>query len=439
MSRTRFYTVLFFASAMAMAISMPVVHAADSGGGDNTNQYTLSQSTYTVVKRIQKLMGANKYGKAIGLGQSILPRVKKESPYAEALINELIANSYLIQKKLDQAEPYLKTIVQLNALQPSSQRAIVQELAAVYLENKNYNGAIRLYNQVLQQETANKQQPRPDLYYRLGLAYSYRGDANSRKSDYSTALRYIKQAIRMAEQLHAKDPKNNDAPSKDWYQSWFVMAYKLQDFKQARDVAQLLVAKWPNDKDFWSYYANTALLLHDDQQATAIYGLMYKRGMFKSKDDYMQLASLLLEQNTPYKAAEVISDGMQKGIIPKTKDNYDTLSGAWIAARDWDKALSSLSEEAKVSSNGKVYLRQAQIYLNRRDYAKAHEAAQNALNKGGLKNDAGSAWMTLGQAAFEQKDYSTAVKAFHAAEKYKSQERNARSWIKYVASVRKGG
>ncbi len=319
MIRTRLYTILFFASAMAMAISMPMAHAADSGGGDNTNQYTLDNSTYTTVERIQKLMGANKYEKAIDLGKSILPRVKRESPYAEALISELIANSYLIQKKLDQAEPYLKTIVQLNALQPDSQRSIVQELAAVYLENKNYNGAIRLYNQVLQQDTKNKQQPGPDLFYRLGLAYSYRGDANSSNSDYSTALRYIKQAIRMAEQLYAKDPKKNDAPSKDWYQSWFVMAYKLKDFKQARDVAQLLVARWPNDKDFWSYYANTALLLNDDQQAAAIYGLMYRRGMFKSKDDYMQLASLLLEENTPYKAAEVISDGMQKGVVPENQ------------------------------------------------------------------------------------------------------------------------
>ncbi|MGH8127472.1 MAG: tetratricopeptide repeat protein [Gammaproteobacteria bacterium] len=369
-----------------------------------------------------------------------MPRAKKESPYAQALLSELIANSYLIQKKLNQAEPYLKTIVQLNALQPDSQRSIIQELATVYLSNKNYNGAIRLYKQVLDQDAKNKVQPGPDLYYRLGLAYSYRGDAdNSNKSDYSTALQYVKQAIQMAEKLHAKDPKNNDAPSKDWYQSWFVMAYKLKDFKQARDVAQLLVTKWPNDKDFWSYYANTALLLHDDQQAAAIYGLMYKRGMLKSKDDYMQLASLLLEQRTPYKAAEIITDGMQKGIVPKTKDNYDTLSGAWTAARAWDKALAALGQEAGLSSDGKVYLRQAQIYLNRRNYAKAHEAAQNALNKGGLKNDTGSAWMTLGQAAFEQKDYSAAVKAFRQAEKYKSQAQNARSWIKYVASMQQGG
>lgn len=439
MIRIRFYAALFLAGTLALAIAPSAAWAQGNNSNNNTNQYTLDPGTYKQVQRIQKLLGASKYDKAASLGKSMLPRVKKESPYAEALVNELIADSYLAQSKLNEAEPYLKTLVQLDALQPDSQRSVIQELAAVYLSNKNYNGAIRLYKQVLAQDAKNKEQPGPNLYYRLGLAYSYRGDAdNSNKSDYSTALDYVKKAIKMKEQLHARDPKKNDAPSKDWYQSWFVMAYKLQNFNKARDIAQLLVTKWPNDKDFWNYYANTALLLHDDQQATAIYGIMYKRGMLKSKDDYMQLASLLLEQKAPYKAAKIISDGMQKGIIPKTKDNYDTLAGAWTSARSWNKALNALGEEAKLSSDGKVYLRQAQIYLNRRNYTKAREAARNALNKGGLKKDTGNAWMALGEASFELKDYASAVKAFRQAEKYRDQAQDARSWLKYVASERQG-
>lgn|GEM_PF-2526417 len=439
MIRTRFYSALLLGAALVLA---PSAALAQRAGGDtdsnNTNQYTLDNDTYRQVQQIQKLMGDSKYDKAISLGKSILPRVKKESPYAEALVSELIANSYLVQKDLNQAEPYLKSIVQLNALQPDSQNSVVQELATVYLSNKNYDGAIRLYNQVLAQDAKSKLQPGPDLFYRLGLAYSYRGDANKSDSDYKTALENIKKAIHMQDALHAKDPKNNDAPSQDWYESWFVVAYKLKDFGQSRDVAKLLVANWPNKKDYWNYYANSCLLLRDDQQAAAIYGIMYHRGMLDSKDDYLQLASLLLEQKAPYKAGKVIQEGMDKGIIPKTKDNYDTLSGAWTAARAWDKALNALGKEAQLADTGKVYLQQAQIYLNRRDFSNARQAAQNALNKGNMGDKTGQAWMALGEAAFQQKDYNVAVNAFHKAEQYKDQHDNARNWLKYVASSRGG-
>ncbi len=421
------------------ALGLVVAQLAPVAAVAQTNQYTLSTMTYKQVQRIQKLMGNEKYQKAIELGKSLMPRAKKESGYAEAMVSQLIANSYLIQKDFDKAEPYLKRIVELNALQPQSQMSVVQELATIYLVQKNYNGSIRLYQEVFAQAKKTKVEPGPILYYRLGLAYSYRADANNSKQDYEKALDNVKKAIDMEEKLHQKDPKKHDPVSKDWYQSWFVISYKMNDYHQAANVAKLLVAKWPNDKDFWGYYANTALLLHEDRTATAIYGLMYKRGFFKSKDDYLQLASLLLEQGSPYKAAEVLTDGMNKGYIPKTKDSYEQIAGAWTAARDWDKALATLSKEAQVSSNGKVYLRQAAIYLNRRDYSKASQAAQNALNKGGLGDEQGRALMLMGQAEYELKNYDSAVNAFKRAEKYKKQEKDARNWLKYVAQARSGG
>lgn len=435
MNRNYLFITLGALFVFAAQLLVPATAMAQS----NNNQYTLNPATYKQVQRIQKLMGNNKYQKAISLGKSMLPGLKKGNPYAEALVSQLIANAYLAGQHFDQAEPYLKRIIQLDALQPQNQMSVVQELATIYLVKKNYNGSIRLYQQVFKQEKKNKVQPTPILYYRYGLAYSYRADATKNKSDYEKALDNVKKAINMREELHRKKPKKYDPVSKDWYQSWFVISYKMHDYHQAFDVAKLLVAKWPDDKDFWSYYANVALLQHDDSTATAVYGLMYKKGFFKSKDDYLQLASLLLEEGSPYKAAEVMADGMKKGYIPKTKDSYEQLAGAWTSARAWDKALATLSKEAQVSQNGKVYLRQATIYLSRRDYGKASQAAQNALNKGGLGSDAGRALMVLGQSEYELKNYGNAVSAFKRAEKYKKHESDAKNWLKYVAQARSGG
>lgn len=442
MTRNRFYLALCIFAAVVLQFGA-IPSMAQSGGGNSSNQYTLEQSTYHQVERIQKLMGANKYKKAIALGKSMLPSVKKQSNYAEALVSYLVASSYLVQKEYNQAETYLKRIVDLDALQPTQQTNAIQELASVYLISKNYTGSIRLYQQVLAQYAKRKNRkitPDPALYYHLGLAYSYRADSNKSHSDYTKALRYIKEGIQKRKALHEKKPKKYDPVSKDWYDSWFVVAYKMNDYHEALNVAKFLVAHWPKDKDFWNYYANTELLLHQDQDATAIYGLMYKRGMLKSKDDYLQYVSLLLEQKAPYKAATVMTAGIDKGIIPKSKDNYEQLSSSWMAAREWDKALEVLGKEAALSKSGKVYLSQAQIYLQRRDFTKAKEAAENALKKGGMSdNNQGQTLLALGEAQYELKNYDSAIKTFKKAEKYKKQKQNAENWIKYVAQNRKGG
>lgn len=405
---------------MGLATVPALAQKGGGGGGGNSNQYTLSQETYNQVSRVQKLMGNNKYAKARNVAESMQSRVKNESDYAYALVEQLIAQTYLLQKNYDKAEPYLEKIVELDALQPQAQESVIQELANIYLSQKKYSQAINLYKKVIAEKEKKKKQVQPSTYYRLGLAYSF-------SNDYKSAMKDIEKAINMAKK-----------PKKDWYQNWFIVAYKMNDNKKAHEIAQKLVAMWPDDQDFWNYYGNTALLLHKDKEATAIYQLMDKRGMLKSSDDYMQLVNLLIEAKDPYKAAVVLNKAMDKGVIKKTAKNYDILSSAWIQAQEWSKALDALGKEAALAPTGSVYLRQASIYLNQQDYANAKKAAQNAVQKGGLK-EPGRAWMVLGQASYEQKDWKTALNAFHKAENYKKQSQDARNWIQYVSKAKNAG
>lgn len=415
--------LLVGAFLVGVALAVPLAALAqqgESGGGNQTNAYTLSQDTYNVVTRVQKLMGDGHYGKARSLAESLIPRVRREGQYPLALVDQLIAQTYLLQKNYDAAEPYLEDIVRLDALQPQSQLSVISELATIYLTQNKFDNSIRLYKEVIAQERQKKQTPDPSLYYHLGLAYSLKGD-------YQHAYDYIGQAIGMSKEKH-----------QNWYENWFITAYKLNNLRKANQIAKQLVLNWPKNKDYWTYLSNTYLLMHEDNEATAVYGLMYHQGLLRKKDEYLQLASLYLESRAPYKAAAVLQDGLDKGVIPKTADNYDTLAGALIQARSWKKALDALGEEAKLSPNGDVYLRQAEIYLNQQDWADAQQAARNAISKGGLK-DPGHAWMLAGEAAFGRKDWNAALDAFHQAENYKNQAKAARSWVQYVNVSRSAG
>lgn len=417
--------LLAFASSPALAQKAP---GGEEGSTSSTNQYTLSQATYDQINRIQTLLSNNKFDQAISVAKDLLPRARRESSYAEAFVDQLIANAYLMQKDYDAAEPYLQNVINLHALQPQSQQSVIYELATIYLSQNKYDQSINLYKQVMAQMEKSRQIPDPALYYHLGLAYSFKGD-------YQQAYNYIEEGIQKRENpitpKGAKQPVKPQPIPKDWYQNLFVVVYKLKDYHKANDIAKLMVTNWPSDKDFWNYYANTFLLLHEDRDATAVYALMLKRGLLKSKDDYMQLASLYIEQQAPYKAASLLSKGMNEGIVPKTADNYDLLSSTWIQAQEWDKALDALGKEAALAPTGDIYLRQASIYLNKQEYRKAVATAQDAISKGGLR-DTGQAWMILGQAAYQAKETDVALKAFHKAENYKSQVKSARNWIKYV-------
>jgi hypothetical protein len=108
-----FFIPIAACTGVAMLALSPAAPAqkAPSSSSDQTNSYTLSQDTYDQVTRAQKLMGDGNYQQARSVAQSLLARASKESKYAEALVDEIIAQTYLLQKNYDAAEPYLEKIV----------------------------------------------------------------------------------------------------------------------------------------------------------------------------------------------------------------------------------------------------------------------------------------------------------------------------------------
>ncbi len=439
--RSRFCLTVFAAGILAVVVAFSGTSALaqNSGGGgsggNSDNSYVLEKQTYERITRIQKLMGEKKYSQAIAKAKNLLPTAKKQSDYAYALVNQVIAQNYLLLKNYSAAEPYLEKIVTLNALQPRAQRSALYELATLYLLQEQHDKAIQLYKKVIARAEARKKSVRPLLYYHLGEAYY-------QAKDYRHAYQYIHLAIQQRENAKpttdAQGKKVEPKPvPKDWYQNLFITVYQQQKYSQANDIAGMLVAKYPDDDAFWNYYVNTYLILKEDKQAAAVYALMKMRGMLKSKEDYKQLVSLYIENGIPYQAARLLSEGLDKGIVPKTEANYNLLSSTWMRAKDWDKALEALGKQAAVSPSGQVYLRQASIYLARFQYGQAITAAQNAIRKGGL-DDPGLAWMILGQAAFSAHQTQTALGAFHKAEGYSAHAKSARNWIKYVQQAASG-
>ncbi len=113
------------------------------------------------------------------------------------------------------------------------------------------------------------------------------------------------------------------------------------------------------------------------------------------------------------------------------------LSQAWSQAREFRKAIESLGEAAERSEEGHLYLRMARYSMQINDWAGARVAASKALEKGGLEDkDKGQAWLVVGSAAAEAKDYDAAIEAFGKARSYENTRSIAGSWLQYVETER---
>ena len=81
-----------------------------------------------------------------------------------------------------------------------------------------------------------------------------------------------------------------------------------------------------------------------------------------------------------------------------------------------------------MAPDGKMYERLGRSYSELQNWADAEDALIKAINKGGLQ-DAGLAWVLVGQSRYEREDRSGAREAFRNAN-----NRGGRGWIDFMAA-----
>tara|TARA_B100001989_G_C24416067_1_gene401564 strand:- start:77 stop:847 length:771 start_codon:yes stop_codon:yes gene_type:complete len=174
----------------------------------------------------------------------------------------------------------------------------------------------------------------------------------------------------------------------------------------------------------------------------------YQKDLLDKESEYLALAQLLLLNNNPYQAANVLEAGRSKRvpiIDEKTKEekivqvvrdndkNLKLLADAWRLAQEVDKAIPVLEMAAKLSDDGQTFIILGSLYLAEDKLEQAIEAIEKGLKKGKLK-DASQARLSLGQAYFELEDFEQAIKQFRIAARDDDEktQKTANSWIKYT-------
>ncbi|GIX21656.1 MAG: hypothetical protein KatS3mg121_0439 [Gammaproteobacteria bacterium] len=323
-------------------------------------------------------------------------------------------------------------------------------LAYIYASQERYADALRAFNEVLKQpnlpEAMEQQslfsiaqmhlaldQPREAIkaierWFKVApepttQAYVVWAQACYLAEDYRCTARQAENAIALAR-------KQGSLPQESWLLMLRAAYYELGNIPKVIEVLEQLVKLYPKGDYFYQLSAMYGEQ-DDEKRQLAVLEAAYDGGYFSRSSEYVTLASLLLNNGVPYKAAKVLEEGMKNKIVERSVSHLRLLAQAYLFAQEPEASARVLAEAAKKSDDGELYVRLGQAYMSMDRWDDCADAIQEGLKKGGIKRE-GSALVTLGICRFNKDDLDGSIAAFKLAQKHKDTKDFADRWLEYL-------
>lgn len=370
----------------------------------------MKDRVYQRLAKAQKLMADAKYKDSLDLLDS-LEEITKNNAYALAQVHQTRGYVFAQQEQFDKARQYFQKTLDLKALPLSAQLSTLYSLAQVTVAKEDYLGAVPL----LQDYLHNRKDPKPDANFFYGQILA---QLDAKKE----SVVEVEKAISLS-----------SAPKESWYRLLAALHYELKNYDKASAALRAVIKINPEKKMYWKQLSSIYISSDKDREALATLELAEKKGFLTEEKDIIQLAQLSIYQGVPYKAGVYLEKGFENNIVAKTDKNFELLADAWIRAQELDKALIALDKAAPLAKNGKIYVRQGQLYLEKEQWSKSELAIRRGIKKGQLKKP-GLAYIALGIAQYKMGKKQLAKGSFESAGKYSDQKKQAAEWLSHIGS-----
>lgn len=402
---------------LALCLSVYSVQSFAQRAEDNDRKTkttaAMSEAVYKKLSKAQETIEAKKYDEGLAMLRDLL-KERHLSSYEKAQIYNFFAYTYFtLERYKDAIKAYQNVLAQ-----PDLPEALVMNstytLAQLYFIQEEYTKAIDLMKRwfgMTEKPTVNAYMILAQAYYQL--------------ENYKASLEPLKKAYAMVKE-------RGEQPKENLLLLLRVDYYNLGDFPNMLKVLHELVTLYPKP-EYWMTMGQTYSEMKQQKKQMSIFEMLYEHGDLTSGNQQLNLANLYLLYDVPYKAAKVLDKGIKSGVIDDKVRNLRLLAQAWYQADESAKAIGPMRKAAEQSKDGEMDVRLAQAYINLDRYKEAVDALHEGFKKGNIKR-ADSAYIMLGMAEFEMKNYNSALNAFHQAEKDKRSAKSAKSWIKYVES-----
>jgi tetratricopeptide (TPR) repeat protein len=294
-------------------------------------------------------------------------------------------------------------------------------LAGLYSSLRNYPKVIDYGNRALR---ASKD---PDMYVAVAQAYYQSGNN--------------KDAVRVMNEMLAIFEQSNQRPKEQQLLLVQAACAKVNDNNCVSKVFEKLVVYYPKTE----YWQNLMVAINNtdtnDLQTLNVFRLAAHVKVLKKADDFKEYAQLALEEKLAGEAQSVLEQGFAGKLFTDERSisvNQRLLDAAKKQAAVEKAALPKEEAAAKAAKTGDADVKLGAQYLSFGDNAKAIEALQRGITKGGLATGtepevqaqkADEAGLLLGIAHLRNNNKAEAAKAFKTVKRDATMTRIAKLWL----------
>jgi tetratricopeptide (TPR) repeat protein len=416
--RTTLACVITLTSSMLdilPSVNIASVHAAEEASTAKKRKRTpaLGARVYSQLARAQEIADAGD----INGGLEILDQVKSKSSslnsYERAMLHNFYGFIYYNDGQTDKAISAFEQVVKQDPIPESLEKSTLFSLAQLSMANGNYGKTIEFLD-----KWDLVHQGKPPVNNNV-----LRAQASYQSKDYTNAAKYIESAIVQA-------VEEEKAPEENWYILQRAVYFELKDSKKVTEILEQMVRLF-NKPEYWVQLAGMYGELEQEDKQLAVMEAAYQQGFVTKKSELMTLSQIYYFNGLPYKAAKVLSKGIEDKLIEKNAKNLKFLAQSWQGAKEVDEAVDVLTQLASITDDGNADLNIAEIYLQKGKSKLVVQHAIKAIAKGKLKNK-GNAYLALGMANVNLKQFDDALEAFKSAKEIQSSQRMATQWLKFV-------
>ena len=404
--------VLLLAGVLASGGAAAQSQRASKDDNTKTKQaQAVSKEVYERIVKAQELVDEEKYTAALKTLNSLY-NPDKLTEYEQANVLNYLGYVHYNMENMPQAIATYKKLLAIPSLEPQMAKQTTFTMAQLLTVEERYREALTTIDKWFILETNPAPQPfilKAQVHYHL--------------EEFNAMVRPIENAMQVA--------RNRNITVKENWWGLLNYAYFMQEnYTKVRDIQKILLETWPK-KRYWLSLAGAFTELGQDEKLIYAYDAAFTQGMLEKGREFITMAQLYLQAEVPYKAAKLLQEKIDAGVVVKNEKNYRLLSQSWMLAMEDSKAIPALKSAAALAENGEVDARLANSYLNVGEYGDCVTSAKTAIRKGGLKSP-DNIQISLGMCLYNLRRYADSKKAFREAAKTPRAQRTSRQWIRVI-------
>lgn len=359
----------------------------------------LSEATQEIFNKVWPLIEAKNWEQAVPLLNESLAKAKPDS-YDTAMASVILAQVYLQRNTPGGSDyaaaiPLLENVIRLGYHDQTRLLEFTFLLAQLHNMTGNTARAEELSYKWL--ETAPKWKIENVIFYASVVLQRAQGKEGGKVD---------MEAVAKALEILKKAMVTFAVPTEQLYQVLAISYQLSNEFEQASEVFEILVSKWPKNKQYWQQLY--ALYVNSNQSLRAILTLERAQalGILNSPKDYLSKVGLYYNMQRYDKVIEVLEKGLKDGNIDQEANSYELLAAAYQqtfqefnAIDAYERAIKKFPENA-----GKYYISITNIYWEMQKFAEALTAIEKGLATGKVENP-GKLYMFAAYICFELRKY----------------------------------